>query len=67
MGLSDSFIMKRLRWNSARFLMYLRNTIHAANSHTKAINIQLSEKDLGSASYRQPEPHERIAHASPAA
>ena len=67
MRLSDSYIMKRLRWNSTRFLMYLRNTIHAADSHTKAINVQLSQQDLGSASYRQPEPHERIMQSSPAA
>ena len=67
MGLSDSYIMKRLRWNSARFLMYLRKTIHATNLHRKVINVQILEKDLGSASYRHPEPHEQIMHTSPAA
>ena len=68
MRLSDSFIMKRLRWNSDRFLMYLRNTIHAANSHAQAINIKLDQEDLKSASYRQAEKHEQIAQlAAPAA
>ena len=60
-NLSNSYIMKRLRWKSDAFLCYLRNTIHAAEAHTKAINVQLSEKDKLRASYRQLELHERIA------
>ena len=64
MRLTDSFIMKRLRWNSDRFLMYLRNTIHAANTHTSAINVKMSQKDLKSASYRTAEAHESIGQTS---
>ena len=67
MRLSDSYIMKRLRWNSPAFLMYLRNTIHAADAHTKAINVKLSQADLELASYRSPEPHEQITQSAQAA
>ena len=37
-NLSDSYIKTRLRWKSSSFLMYLRNTIYGADTHTKAIN-----------------------------
>ena len=67
MQFSDSFIMKRLRWNSDRFLMYLRNTIHAADAQTRGINIKLSPRDQQSASYRRAEPHETIAQSHAAA
>ena len=66
-NLSNSYIMKRLRWKSDAFLCYLRNTIHAAETHTKAINIQLSDKDKHKASYRQLELHERISQGIPPA
>ena len=63
MQMSNSYIQKRLRWNSDRFLMYLRNTIHAADAHTKAITVKLSPSELQVASYRKAEPHEIIAQA----
>ena len=60
-NLSDSYIQTRLRWKSKSFLMYLRNTIYAADAHTKAINIHLSRKDTSNASYRSTrEPHETL-------
>ena len=37
--MSDSYIQIRLRWKSNTFLDYLRNTLHNASKHTKAINI----------------------------
>ena len=66
MRLSDSFIMKRLRWNSPSFLVYLRNTMHAADAHTKAINVKLSQADLERASYRSSEPYKQIMQSAPA-
>ena len=38
-GMSDSYIQIRLRWKSMTFLDYLRNTLHNASKHTKAIHI----------------------------
>ena len=67
MQLSNSCIQKRLRWKSDRFLMYLQNTIHAADAHTKAITVQLSPSDLQAASYRKAEPHEVIVRTGAAA
>ena len=45
--------MTRLRWQSPAFLVYLRNTIHSADAHSKAISVKLSPKDLQEASYRE--------------
>ena len=60
-NLSDSYIQTRLRWKSDSFLMYLRNTIYAADAHTKAININLGHKESANASYRATkEPHETL-------
>ena len=67
MQLSNSCIQKRLRWKSDTFLMYLRNTIHAADAHTKAITVKLSPSDLQAASYRKAELHEIIVRAGAAA
>ena len=67
MQLSTTCIQKRLRWKSDAFLMYLRNTIHAADAHTKAITVKLSPSDLQAASYRKAEPHEVIVQAGAAA
>jgi hypothetical protein len=38
-GLSDTYIQTRLRWHSNAFLDYLRNTLHTAGAHTKALHI----------------------------
>ena len=51
--LSDQYIMKRLRWISNAFLVYLRNTIHSADAHSKAISMKLSPVDKQKASYRE--------------
>ena len=59
--LSETFIMNRLRWKSDAFLRYLRNTIHAAHSHTDKLSVKLSPKDLHQASYRKLALHERMA------
>ena len=67
MRLTDSFIMKRLPWNSDRFLMYLRNTIHAADLHTNTIHVNMSQTNLKSASYRTAEAHECIGQAAASA
>jgi hypothetical protein len=67
MQLSNSYIQKRLRWKSDTFLMYLRNTIHAADAHTKAITVKLGPSELQAASYRKAEPHEVIVVAGAAA
>ena len=67
MQLSNSYIQKRLRWNSDRFLMYLRNTIHAVDAHTKAITVKMSQRELQTASYRPAEPHEVMYWAGAAA
>ena len=39
MGKSDSYIQTRLRWKSTTFLMYLRNTIYAADEHSALMDI----------------------------
>ena len=67
--LSDNYIMTRLRWVSNAFPVYLRNTVHSADEHSKAACIKLSHGDLQAASYRTMEPTERIAsaYAMPAA
>ena len=67
MQLTNSYSQKRLRWKSDTFLMYLRNTIHAADGHTKVITVKLSPSDLQAASYRKAEPHEVIVQAGAAA
>ena len=67
MQLSNSCIQKRLRRKSDRILIYLRNTIHAADAHTKAITVKLSPSDQQAASYRKAEPPEVIVRASAAA
>ena len=60
-NLSDSYIQTRLRWKSKSFLMYLRNTIYAADAHTKALNINLGQREASNASYRAvQEPHEAL-------
>ena len=65
---SDSFIQSRLRWKSTTFLMYLRNTTYAATDHTKALNISDSNlPPMTERSYREPEEHEEIVLAAPAA
>ena len=46
MRLSDSYIMKRLCWNSNKFLMYPTNKIHAADLHTNAVNVLLARQEL---------------------
>ena len=40
-GFLDSYIKNRLCWHSNTFLMYLRNTFHMAEQHTKAITLGL--------------------------
>ena len=64
MQLSDQFIMTRLRWNSPAYLMYLRNTIHSADAHAKAICVKLSDKDKQRASYRPKTSVEHICCAT---
>ena len=58
--LSDQYIMTRLRWQSPAFLVYLRNTIHSADAHSKAISVKLSPKDLQEASYRPQDAVEQL-------
>ena len=68
--LSDQYIMTRLRWMSPAFLVYLRNTIHSADAHSRAISIKLSPKDKQQASYRTMdtvEPIVNTCHATGAA
>ena len=62
--LSDSYIKTRLRWLSSSFLMYLRNTIYAADAHVKALHINLGAKEEHNASYRAMEPHEHITRSN---
>lgn len=57
---ADSFIQKRLRWKSTSFLMYLRNTIYAADQHS---SLKLSPSNLPPLEdrvYREDEPHDLI-------
>ena len=61
--LSDNYIMTRLRWKSNAFLVYLRNTVHSADEHSKAACIKLSIADMQAASYRDMDPVERVADA----
>ena len=51
-GFSDSYIQSRLRWRSNTFLDYLRNTLHSAAAHTKALHISASNLPTVSSSYR---------------
>ena len=60
MQLSDQYIMTRLRWLSSAFLVYLRNTIHSADAHTKAAGIKLTTADKKRASYRNPDAVEKV-------
>ena len=60
MQLSDQYIMTRLRWLSAAFLVYLRNTIHSADAHTKAASIKLTPADKKRASYRNMNAVEKV-------
>ena len=70
--LSDQYIMTRLRWQSPAFLVYLRNTIHSADAHSKALSIKLSPRDLQEATYRPRDAVEQLVsqcsrQAAPAA
>ena len=59
--MTDSFIQTRLRWKSTSFLMYLRNTIYAANQHSNALRISDSNlPPVHERSYREDEPHEIV-------
>ena len=44
LGVTDTFIQRRLRWKSMTFAMYLRNTIYAARRHNLS-NIHASPHD----------------------
>lgn len=62
--MSDSFIQSRLRWRSNTFLDYLRNTIYAAETQAKALDI--SDNNLPPEHrrrYRRLEPHEELIAA----
>ena len=61
--LSDQYIMTRLRWMSPAFLVYLRNTIHSADAHSKAISIKLSDQEKQQASYHTLDKVEQIVQA----
>ena len=67
MQLSDQYIMTRLRWLSAAFLVYLRNTIHSADAHTKAASIKLTPADKKRASYRNMDAVEKVVSMCTAA
>ena len=61
--LSDNYIMTRLRWISNAFIVYLRNTVHSADEHSKATSIKLSSADMQAASYCNMKPVKHIAQA----
>ncbi len=61
--LSDQYIMTRLRWKSPAFLVYLRNTIYSADSHSAALSVKLTDFDKQHASYRPPDQLERLVSA----
>ena len=50
-NLLDSYIKTCLRWKSSFFLMYLRNTIYGADTHTKAISVNIGTKEQPKALY----------------
>ena len=58
---SDSFIKNRLRWKSDSFLMYLRNTFHTADQHSKALSLDIPSPALSD--LRPLEPHEEALSA----
>ena len=58
---ADTFIQKRLRWRSKSFLDYLRNTVYAADQHSKGMDISDNNlPPLAKQVYREDEPHELI-------
>jgi len=62
---SASFIKNRLCWRSDTFQMYLRNTFHVANAHSKALDLCIQPP---TAADRRPlEPQEIILSAAAAA
>jgi hypothetical protein len=61
---SSSFIKNRLRWRSDTFQMYLRNTIHVADKHSKALAFHITPPSA--ADRREPEPQELMLAASAA-
>ena len=50
--LSDKYIMALLHWIINAFLVYLCNTIHAIDAHSKTVSIKLTPTDTHRASYR---------------
>ena len=60
--MTNLFIKSRLRWKSDKFQIYLRNTIYAAQQHTKALTIlELSLPPRHErVYYRAPEEHELV-------
>ena len=57
-NLSDSYVQTRIWWKIPSFLMYLRNTIYAASTHTRAITINLGLKEESHTTYHViPEEH----------
>ena len=61
--LSDNYITTRLPWIRNAFLVYLRNTVHSADEHSKAASIKLSSADIQTASYCNMEPVEQVVQA----
>lgn len=45
LGVTDSFIQRRLRWRSMTFLDYLRNNMFTARRHNLSLNIKYSAHD----------------------
>lgn len=65
---SDSYIQKRLRWQSNTFLMYLRNTIYGAKQHK--LRLDISDSNLPPRDQRDTraaEPHELLLNVAAAA
>ena len=62
---SAAFIKNRLRWRSDTFQMYLRNTFHVADAHSKALDLCIQPP--AAADRRPLEPHEIVLSAAAAA
>jgi len=48
---------------SPAFLVYLRNTIHSSEAHSKSITVKLIDKDKHNASYRPMDKLDHIVNA----
>lgn len=53
LGFNETYIKQRLRWRSDAFMVYLRDTIHIARKHSKAMRFSNANTKYGVSNFRE--------------